>query len=50
MIQAVFELPRFTDDPKDGLVRLALGDGLHPVQFREDIQNFLSKWRDSLGY
>ena len=45
-----FELPRFPDDPKDGFVRLAVGDGLHPVRFHEEIEDFIDNWRDSLGH
>lgn len=44
-----FELPRFPDVPKDGFVRLAIGDGLHPVRFREEIEGFIGNWRDHLG-
>jgi hypothetical protein len=42
----VFEIPRFPDDPKDGLVRLAVGEGMTPVRFREEIEDFLNRWRD----
>jgi hypothetical protein len=44
----VFELPRFPDDPKDGFVRLAVGDGLTAIPFREGIEDFLKGWRDAV--
>ena len=44
----VFELPRFPDDPKEGFVRLAVGEGMSPVRFREEIEDYLDRWRDTL--
>ena len=38
-----FELPRLDDDPKEGFVRLAVGDGMRPVRFREEIDEYLEK-------
>jgi hypothetical protein len=43
-----FALPRLPDDPKEGFVRLALGEGSNPVRFREEIDNYLDKWNESL--
>jgi hypothetical protein len=43
-----FELPRLPDDPKDGLVRLAIGDGMRAVRFRERIDEYLKKWEDAV--
>jgi hypothetical protein len=43
-----FELPRFSGDPKDGFVRLAVGEGLQPVRFREEIDEFLKRWKDAV--
>lgn len=45
----VFELPRRGGDDKDGFVRLAVGDGFTPVRFREDIDDFLDRWANSLS-
>lgn len=44
----VFELPRLPDDSKDGFVRLAVGDGLGPVHFREEIDDYLKKWEEAV--
>ena len=44
----VFELPRLPDDPKDGFIRLAVGDGLLPVQFREEIDDYLERWEEAV--
>ena len=44
----VFEIPRFPDDPQEGFVRLAVGEGFTPVRFREGIDEFLDRWRESL--
>jgi hypothetical protein len=44
----VFTLPRLPGDPKDGFVRLAVGDGMRPIQFREEIDEYLEKWADSV--
>jgi hypothetical protein len=44
----VFELPRLPDDPKEGFVRLAIGDGLQPVRFREEINEYLERWADAV--
>ena len=35
-----FALPRLPDDPDDGFVRLALGGGIRPVPFREEIDEY----------
>jgi hypothetical protein len=43
-----FALPRLPDDPEDGFVRLALGGGVRPVRFREDIDDYLEKWEDAV--
>ncbi len=43
-----FELPRFPGDPEEGFVRLAVGDGFTPVQFREEIDDFLAGWQRCL--
>jgi hypothetical protein len=43
-----FELPRLPADPKDGFVRLAIGDGMRPVRFREEIDEYLEKWEDAV--
>jgi hypothetical protein len=44
----VLELPRFPDDPKDGFVRLAVGEGMAPARFREEIDNYLERWKESV--
>lgn len=44
----VFRLPRLPGDPDDGFVRLAVGGGMRPVRFREEIDEYLDKWRDSV--
>ncbi len=44
----VFTVPRLPGDPKDGFVRLAVGDGMRPIQFREEVDEFLEKWADSV--
>jgi hypothetical protein len=41
-----FALPRLPDDPEDGFVRLAVGGGMRPVRFREEIDDYLRKWED----
>jgi AcrR family transcriptional regulator len=41
-----FELPPLPGDSKDGFVRLAVGEGQMPVRFREEIDDYLGKWRD----
>jgi hypothetical protein len=43
-----FTLPRLPDDPKDGFVRLAVGGGMRPVRFREEIDEYLEKWEDAV--
>jgi hypothetical protein len=42
----IFSIPRLPNDPPDGLVRLAVGSGFLPVEFREGIDNFIHKWHD----
>jgi hypothetical protein len=44
----VFTLPRLPGDPKDGFVRLAVGDGMRPIEFRREIDEYLDKWADSV--
>jgi len=44
----VFELPRLPDGPKEGFVQLAAGDGIRPVRFREDIDEYLEKWENAV--
>lgn len=44
----VFELPRLPGDPKEGFVRLAIGDGSRPVRFREEIDEYLEMWENAL--
>jgi hypothetical protein len=44
----VFTLPCLPGDPKDGFIRLAVGDGMRPIQFREEIDDYLEKWADSV--
>jgi hypothetical protein len=44
----VFRLPRLPDDPKEGFTRLAVGDGIRPVRFREDIDEYLERWEDAV--
>jgi len=43
-----FALPRLPDDPEDGFVRLAIGGGMTPVRFREDIDEYLQRWQDEV--
>ncbi len=43
-----FALPRLLDDPEDGFVRLALGGGMRPVRFREEIDEYLEKWENAV--
>jgi hypothetical protein len=43
-----FALPRLSDDPEDGFVRLAIGGGMRPVRFREEIDEYLAKWEDAV--
>ena len=43
-----FALPRLPDDPEDGFVRLALGGGIRPVRFREEIDEYLEKWENAV--
>jgi len=43
-----FELPRLPEDPKDGFVRLAVGEGMRSVRFREEIEEYLEKWGDAV--
>ena len=40
-----FQLPRFPNDPKEGMVRLAVGAGFMPIDFRGEIDDFLRKWQ-----
>lgn len=42
----IFEIPRLPNDPDEGLVRLAVGAGFLPIEFREEIDDFIDKWRD----
>jgi hypothetical protein len=44
----MFEIPRMPNDPEEGLVRLAVGAGFRSVEFREEIDEFLDKWRDDV--
>lgn len=44
----VFTLPRLPEDPKEGLVRLAIGEGQMPLRFRENIDHYLDRWKDGL--
>ena len=44
-----FEIPRHPDDPRGGFVRLAVGDGFMPVDFRGEIDSFLDGWREAVG-
>jgi hypothetical protein len=43
-----FELPRLPGDSKDGFVRLAVGEGQMPVRFREEIEDYLRRWQDTV--
>lgn len=43
-----FVLSRLPGDPKEGFVRLALGEGSRPLRFREEIDDYLEKWSESL--
>jgi hypothetical protein len=43
-----FALPRLPDDPEDGFVRLAVGGGMRPVRFREEIDEYLEKWEETV--
>jgi hypothetical protein len=43
-----FELPRLPEDPDDGFVRLAVGQGMRPISFREDIDEYLDKWEGAV--
>ena len=36
-----FALPHLPDDPEDGFVRFAVGEGIRPVRFREEIDDYL---------
>ena len=44
----VFELPRLPADPVDGFIRLAVGDVLRAVRFREEIDEYLEKWEETV--
>ncbi len=44
-----FELPRLPGDAAEGFVRLAVGEGQSPVGFREEIDNALDVWRQSVS-
>jgi len=46
----MFEIPRLPGDPQEGLVRLAIGAGFLPIQFREEIDAYLDEWRDAVKY
>jgi len=43
-----FALQRLLNDPEDGFVRLAVGRGINPVRFREEIDEHLEKWEDAV--
>ena len=43
-----FALPRLPNDREDGFVRLAVGGGMRPVRFREEIDEYLEKWEDAV--
>jgi hypothetical protein len=36
--------------PRRGFVRLATGDGLRPVRFREEIDKYLERWEDAVNF
>ncbi len=44
-----FELPRLPGDAPEGFVRLAVGEGQRPVQFREEIDDALGGWNRSVS-
>jgi hypothetical protein len=40
----VIEVPRFDDDPPDGEVRIALGDGMNPKSVLAEFDSVLDEW------
>lgn len=46
----VFQLRRLPNDPKDGFIRLAVGDGMSPIRFREEIDEYLKKWEEAINH
>jgi hypothetical protein len=45
----VIELPRFADDPDEGMVRLVFEDGLTRDNFWDNMEGSIDKWESSLG-
>ncbi|HEY7308246.1 MAG TPA: hypothetical protein VH643_02680 [Gemmataceae bacterium] len=46
----VFQLPRLPDDPKDGFIRMAVGDGMNPIRLREEVDEYLEKWEEAINH
>jgi hypothetical protein len=43
-----FELPRYPNDSKEGFVRLAIGGGHVPLDFRHEIDAFIDRWQETV--